>query len=103
MLIRQVTEEVTTNMMFGLQRKLRTFEKKHDPIHKSLDDTADIDIQLEMQKPKSACSDDESIKAMTILSGESTETKSTPQVRTQCALKTICENTKKNPSSGYTG
>lgn len=82
-LMRQVIEGVKTNMMFDLQRKLRTFEKKHDPIHKSLDDTGDVDIQLEMQKPKSACSDDESIKAMTILSGESTETKSTPQVRTQ--------------------
>lgn len=63
-----------------LQRKLRALEKNNDPIHKSLDDTADVEIQLEMQKPKSVCSDDESLKAMTILSTESTETKSTPQV-----------------------
>jgi len=63
-----------------LKRKLRTFEKKHDPRHKSLDETADVEIQLEMQKPKSVCSDDESLKAMTILSTESTESKSTPQV-----------------------
>lgn len=92
--MRDVTEEVTTNMMFGLQRKLRAFEKKHDPIHKSLDDTADVEIQLEMQKPKSVCSDDESVKAMTILSGESTETKSTPQVRTQFTIYRILSDFK---------
>lgn len=67
--------------MFRFQRKLRAFEKKHDTIHKSLDDTADAEIQLEMQIPKSACSDDESIKAVSTLTTESTETKSTPQVR----------------------
>lgn len=91
--------------MFGLQRKLRTFEKKHDPIHKSLDETADGEIQLEMQKPKSACSDDESIKAMTILSSESTETKSTPQVRAfngQLIKFWKNNNNKKFPAVGYT-
>ncbi|XP_037035910.1 ralA-binding protein 1 isoform X2 [Bradysia coprophila] len=65
-----------------LKRKLRTFEKKNDPVHKSLDDTTDGEIQLEMQKPKSVCSDDESVKTITVLPTESNETKTTVQVTT---------------------
>lgn len=68
-------------IIFRLQRKLRAFEKKPDPTHKSLDDPADAEIQLQMQKPKSACSDDESIQTTSVLTTESTETKSPPQVR----------------------
>lgn len=66
-------------MIFRFQRKLRAFEKKPDPTQKSMDDPADAEIQLQMQKP--ACSDDESIQTTSILTAESTETKSTPQVR----------------------
>lgn len=63
-----------------LKRKLRTFEKKTDCAHKSLDDTVDGDISVDLNK---ACSDDESsIKTVTGVSTESatnTETKNTPQ------------------------
>uniref|UniRef100_A0A1Q3FXY1 Putative ral-gtpase effector rlip76 n=1 Tax=Culex tarsalis TaxID=7177 RepID=A0A1Q3FXY1_CULTA len=63
-----------------LKRKLRTFEKKTDCAHKSLDDTVDGDISVDCTK---ACSDDESsIKTVTGVSTESatnTETKNTPQ------------------------
>lgn len=67
-----------------LQRKLRTFEKKQDQTHKSLDDTvdADLSIELNLRKTKSSCSDDESLKTMTMVSTESTTntgTKTTPQ------------------------
>lgn len=66
------------NLLF--QRKLRTFEKKTDCAHKSLDDTVDGDISVDLNK---ACSDDESsIKTVTGVSTESatnTETKNTPQ------------------------
>lgn len=62
------------------QRKLRTFEKKTDCAHKSLDDTVDGDVSVDLNK---ACSDDESsIKTVTGVSTESatnTETKNTPQ------------------------
>ncbi|XP_049538172.1 ralA-binding protein 1 isoform X1 [Anopheles darlingi] len=68
-----------------LKRKLRTFEKKSDCLQKSLDDTVDgdISIDLNLQKGKFSCSDDESsIKTVTAISTESaanTETKNTPQ------------------------
>uniref|UniRef100_A0A2M4C6I8 Putative ral-gtpase effector rlip76 n=1 Tax=Anopheles marajoara TaxID=58244 RepID=A0A2M4C6I8_9DIPT len=68
-----------------LKRKLRSFEKKSDCLQKSLDDTVDgdISIDLNLQKGKFSCSDDESsIKTVTAISTESaanTETKNTPQ------------------------
>ncbi|XP_050069044.1 ralA-binding protein 1 [Anopheles maculipalpis] len=68
-----------------LKRKLRSFEKKSDCVQKSLDDTVDgdISIDLNIQKSKLSCSDDESsIKTVTALSTESatnTEAKNTPQ------------------------
>ena len=69
----------------SLQRKLRSFEKKSDCVQKSLDDTVDgdISIDLNLQKAKLSCSDDESsIKTVTAISTESatnTEAKNTPQ------------------------
>ncbi|XP_052888497.1 ralA-binding protein 1 isoform X1 [Anopheles moucheti] len=68
-----------------LKRKLRSFEKKSDCVQKSLDDTVDgdISIDLNLQKSKLSCSDDESsIKTVTAISTESatnTEAKNTPQ------------------------
>lgn len=66
-----------------LKRKLRTFEKKSDCTQKSLDDTVDGDISIDLNKSKLSCSDDESsIKTVTGVSTESatnTETKNTPQ------------------------
>uniref|UniRef100_A0A6E8VCJ8 Rho-GAP domain-containing protein n=2 Tax=Anopheles coluzzii TaxID=1518534 RepID=A0A6E8VCJ8_ANOCL len=68
-----------------LKRKLRSFEKKSDCVQKSLDDTVDgdISIDLNLQKAKLSCSDDESsIKTVTAISTESatnTEAKNTPQ------------------------
>uniref|UniRef100_A0AAG5CZC4 Rho-GAP domain-containing protein n=1 Tax=Anopheles atroparvus TaxID=41427 RepID=A0AAG5CZC4_ANOAO len=68
-----------------LKRKLRAFEKKSDCVQKSMDDTVDgdISIDLNLQKAKFSCSDDESsIKTVTAISTESatnTETKNTPQ------------------------
>uniref|UniRef100_A0A182NSE6 Rho-GAP domain-containing protein n=1 Tax=Anopheles dirus TaxID=7168 RepID=A0A182NSE6_9DIPT len=68
-----------------LKRKLRSFEKKSDCVQKSLDDTVDgdVSIDLNLQKSKLSCSDDESsIKTVTAISTESatnTEAKNTPQ------------------------
>ncbi|XP_035904230.1 ralA-binding protein 1 [Anopheles stephensi] len=68
-----------------LKRKLRSFEKKSDCVQKSLDDTVDgdVSIDLNIQKSKLSCSDDESsIKTVTAISTESatnTEAKNTPQ------------------------
>uniref|UniRef100_A0A182P591 Rho-GAP domain-containing protein n=1 Tax=Anopheles epiroticus TaxID=199890 RepID=A0A182P591_9DIPT len=68
-----------------LKRKLRSFEKKSDCVQKSLDDTVDgdISIELNLQRAKLSCSDDESsIKTVTAVSTESatnTEAKNTPQ------------------------
>lgn len=66
-----------------LKRKLRSFEKKQDSTQKSLDDTVDGDLSMDLniQKAKSICSDDElSCKTVTVVSTtENTETKTTPQ------------------------
>lgn len=66
-----------------LKRKLRSFEKKNDSTQKSLDDTVDGDLSMDLniQKAKSICSDDElSCKTVTVVStSENTETKTTPQ------------------------
>lgn len=66
-----------------LKRKLRSFEKKQDSTQKSLDDTVDGDLSMDLniQKAKSICSDDElSCKTVTVVStSENTETKTTPQ------------------------
>lgn len=69
------------------QRKLRTFEKKPDFIQKSVDETIDGDLSVDItqqHKTKSSCSDDESsLKTITVFSAESTaantNTKNTPQ------------------------
>ncbi|XP_065076264.1 ralA-binding protein 1 isoform X2 [Ochlerotatus camptorhynchus] len=65
-----------------LKRKLKSFEKKSDCTQKSLDDTVDGDISIDLNKAKLSCSDDESsIKTVTGISTESatnTETKNTP-------------------------
>lgn len=66
-----------------LKRKLRVFEKKPDCIQKSLDDTVDGDMSIDLNKAKLSCSDDESsIKTVTGVSAESatnTDAKNTPQ------------------------
>ncbi|XP_058821572.1 ralA-binding protein 1 [Topomyia yanbarensis] len=66
-----------------LKRKLRSFEKKSDCTQKSLDDTVDGDISIDLNKAKLSCSDDESsIKTVTGVSTESatnTDAKNTPQ------------------------
>ncbi|XP_053694277.1 ralA-binding protein 1 isoform X2 [Sabethes cyaneus] len=66
-----------------LKRKLRVFEKKSDGLQKSLDDTVDGDISIDLNKAKLSCSDDESsIKTVTGVSTESatnTDAKNTPQ------------------------
>ncbi|XP_062553876.1 ralA-binding protein 1 [Armigeres subalbatus] len=65
-----------------LNRKLKSFEKKSDGAQKSLDDTVDGDMSMDLQKAKLSCSDDESsIKTVAGISTESatnTETKNTP-------------------------
>ncbi|XP_031625858.1 ralA-binding protein 1 [Contarinia nasturtii] len=70
-----------------LKRKLRSFERKQDSMQKSIDDgIGDVDTSLsydvttQLSKTKSICSDDESLKTLTIVSTESnTETKTSPQ------------------------
>lgn len=70
-----------------MQRKLRSFERKQDSMQKSLDDgIGDVDTSLsyevtaQLSKTKSICSDDESLKTLTIVSTESnTGTKTSPQ------------------------
>lgn len=72
-----------------VQRKLRSFERKQDSMQKSLDDgIGDVDTSLsfevtaQLSKTKSICSDDESLKTLTIVSTESyTGTKTSPQDR----------------------
>ncbi|XP_019560513.2 ralA-binding protein 1 [Aedes albopictus] len=65
-----------------LNRKLKSFEKKSDGAQKSLDDTVDGDISIDLNKAKLSCSEDESsIKTVAGISTESatnTETKNTP-------------------------
>lgn len=69
------------------QRKLRSFERRQDSMQKSIDDgIGDVDTSLsyevtaQLSKTKSICSDDESLKTLTIVSTESnTETKTSPQ------------------------
>lgn len=84
-----------------LKRKLRTFERKQDSTQKSMEDTIDGEACTDSHIPpkaKSSCSDDESIKTVTILSTESatnTETKSTPQDIYPDVPSTVCEE---NPS-----
>ncbi|XP_055323745.1 ralA-binding protein 1 isoform X2 [Sitodiplosis mosellana] len=70
-----------------LKRKLRSFERSQDSMQKSIDDgIGDVDTSLSYEgtaqliKTKSICSDDESLKTLTIVSTESnTETKTSPQ------------------------
>lgn len=70
-----------------LQRKLRSFERKQDSMQKSIDDgIGDVDtslaydVSVQLSKTKSICSDDESLKTLTVVSTESnTETKTSPQ------------------------
>lgn len=74
-------------MVFIQQRKLRSFERRQDSMQKSIDDgIGDVDTSLsydvtaQLSKTKSICSDDESLKTLTIVSTESnTETKTSPQ------------------------
>lgn len=67
------------------QRKLRSFERKQDSMQRSMDEAlgegdASLSFDAHLTKTKSICSDDESLKTMTMLSTESnTETKTTPQ------------------------
>lgn len=66
---------------------MRSFERKQDSMQKSIDDgIGDVDTSLsyevtaQLSKTKSICSDDESLKTLTIVSTESnTETKTSPQ------------------------
>lgn len=66
---------------------MRSFERKQDSMQKSIDDgIGDVDTSLsfevtaQLTKTKSICSDDESLKTLTIVSTESnTETKTSPQ------------------------
>lgn len=70
------------------QRKLRSFERRQDSLQKSIDDgIGDVDTSLsyevtaQLTKTKSICSDDESLKTLTIVSTteSNTETKTSPQ------------------------
>lgn len=66
---------------------MRSFERRQDSMQKSIDDgIGDVDTSLsyevtaQLSKTKSICSDDESLKTLTIVSTESnTETKTSPQ------------------------
>lgn len=66
---------------------MRSFERRQDSMQKSIDDgIGDLDTSLsyevtaQLSKTKSICSDDESLKTLTIISTESnTETKTSPQ------------------------
>lgn len=77
------------------QRKLRSFERKQDSMQKSMDDAigegdTSLTYDAHLTKTKSICSDDESLKTMTMMSTESnTETKTTPQATPEVAATTI--------------